>query len=189
MTRNKKALVQEVEHNHYIPVVASLFIWFIIAWSVRQPGFQKNDAENTHGAPTVQEARDLPTITTNDITETEPTDTVLAYGEFQDLLEPTPTPEEVERNSKLPRPEIFVKTVPTEGGYVLSFSTNNFVVGTDGYLVLTQDGNEKTKIYASPYFLAEDIVTASTDMNVMLVNPKGAIIKNDWSVVSEHLSF
>ena len=99
--RNTQEVIKTIEHSDYLAVLGSLLVGFVLAWTIRQPGFQ--DSYDTHGTAPVL-ARDLPAL----IEEEAP-----AYGEFQPLIETAPAPETVERNTKLPRPELFTKTTAT----------------------------------------------------------------------------
>jgi hypothetical protein len=104
--RNTQEVIKTIEHSDYLAVLGSLLVGFVIAWTIRQPGFQDSATYDMHGtAP--QLARDLPALIEG---EEKPTPT---YGEFQPLIETAPAPETVERNTKLPRPELFTKTTPT----------------------------------------------------------------------------
>lgn len=136
-----------------------------------------------HGAAPMI-ARELPSLEVVSDVAKEPAH---AYGEFQDLIE-EPAPEEtVERNNKLPTPELFVKSTATDGWYLLSFSTNNFVVGTDGYLLLKKNDTTFTKIFASPYFLSEK--DAKGTIHIVVANTEGKIFNNKGDEFSEEVSF
>lgn len=176
--RNNKAVVGYIEHSTVFPVLASLLIWFVLAWSIVRPWFTEPAGEFLHGAaPLAREVRD-PLI------DDAAAPSEKLYGEFLPLEETVPpSPWTVERNKALPAPELFVKTTPTDGGYLLTFSTNNFAVGTDGYLVLTKDGKPDHRIYASPYFIADGLRNQAESLAVHLMNNNNEIITiNDVSV-------
>gem|GEM_PF-5272678 len=135
--RNKKEILATVEQSHYLPILGSLLIGFIIAWSVRQPGFHEQPTYDSHGAATLL-ARDLPVREADTLGE-ENKKPAHDFGEFQPLVAEKPEIKTIEWNSALPRPELFVKTTPTDGGHLISFSTNNFTIGNNGYLVLSND--------------------------------------------------
>lgn len=184
LQRNKKELLSTIEHSHYLPILGSLLIGFIIAWSVRKPWFQEATYEMHNTAPVL--ARDLPLEK-----ETAPEANegpAQNYGEFQPLIETPPAPETVERNSKLPRPELFVKTTPTKDGYLLSFSITNFTIWTDGHLILKQTNKEVEKVFASPYFLEENMFGENTELELQLVTPEGKYITTAWTMLAEKIT-
>ncbi len=142
---------------------------------VRQPWSAPTAEFATHGSAPVA-ARDLPQREP----DTQPAPT---HGEFQPLVEEKPEINTVERNNALPRPELFVKTTPTDDGYLLSFSTNHFIVWVDGYLVLMQDDKQVGKVFASPYFVVD-----VTNLEVVLVNQVWAHISINWKSITEKVT-
>lgn len=176
--RNNKAIVGYIEHSTVFPVLASLLIWFVLAWSIVRPWFTEPAGEFLHGAaPLAREVREA-------VIDDAAAPSEKLYGEFLPLEETTPpSPWTAERNSALAAPELFVKTTPTNGGYLLTFSTNNFAIGTDGYLVLTKNGQPDHRIYASPYFIADRLRNQAEYLSVQLMNNHDEIITiNDIAV-------
>jgi hypothetical protein len=71
---------------------------------------------------------------------------------------------------------------------LLSFSVTNFTIGTDGYLVLQQNDKEVTKVFASPYFIDEDMFVAEDELQLQLVTPDGKYITTAGTLFAEKIT-
>jgi hypothetical protein len=70
---------------------------------------------------------------------------------------------------------------------LLSFSVTNFTIGTDGYLVLQQNDKEITKVFASPYFIDEDMLLPEDELQLQLVTPEGKYITTAGALFAEKI--
>lgn len=180
--RNKRYLIAMVEHSDYIAVLWSLLIGFTIAWALRQPGFHQQPFAEHSAAPALE--RDLPdtTIHTDGAEQTNP-----QYGEFLPLEDDKPTAAAWDNHR--PIPEIFTKVKAVEWGYLVSFAVSNFEVESDWFVIVQQDEKPIARIYASPYFIANEVAQASSNLAFLLANSDGAPLTINNVPVKEYISF
>lgn len=175
--RNKTSVIRLIDHSDTIAVIGSLILWFMLARTFWNPTKQKSIVNND-----ALLVRSLPDTLTNQEHAAAPEQNNSLVQEWVESEEEIPAP--LVYDPEQISPELFVKTRASGEGYLISFTTEHFTIGKDGYVLLYQDDKEVTKLYASPYYISKTFIQQSTDIGIWMTNLQGEKIGTN-----EHVSF